>query len=203
MSLRIALFSALATILSACAAPQPTVNCGARPEGTPYSAVTTETPSRKANRTAVQSYRWTAQSQKLRPCGILAIKKELVVTRELSARSAIKEVREFYAEDGTLIVKHVEDVSKQVTHSGEYRGSLALPIPQAAPPGRYRIVSKLILEPPGDKPATTLAQTSTVFQVVAAGDSGRGERAVAGRSSAPAGSQSTSTRPRLLKNTAP
>ena len=202
MSFRIALLAALAAALVACAAPPPVVNCNARPEGTPYSAVETETPPPKGARTAVQSYRWTAQSQKLGPCGVLAIKKELTVTREANARSAIKEIREFYADDGTLIVKHVEDVSKQVTRSGEYRGSLALPIPQTAPPGRYRIVSRLMLEPAGDKPATTLAQTSTLFQVVAA-DTGRSERAASPRANASPKAQTESSRPRFLKNAVP
>lgn len=201
MSLRIVLLGTLAATLAACAAPQPAVNCNARPEGTPYSAVETEAPLPKTARTAVQSYRWIAQSQKLGPCGVLAIKKELIVTREANARSVIKEIREFYADDGTLIVRHVEDVSKQVTRSGEYRGSLALPIPQAAPPGRYRIVSRLMLEPPSDKPPTTLAQTTTLFQVVAA-DNGRSERASSPRTNASSGAQAASS-PRVLKNAVP
>jgi hypothetical protein len=44
---------------------------------------------------------------------------------------------------------------------------MLLPVPQSAPPGKYRIVSKLVMKEKNNKSrAMLLARTSTSFQVL-------------------------------------
>ena len=45
--------------------------------------------------------------------------------------------------------------------------TVPLPIPEAAPVGKYRIVSRLLLKSKDGKQKTLLARTSTSFDVIA------------------------------------
>ncbi|HEX9626754.1 MAG TPA: hypothetical protein VGA00_07445 [Acidiferrobacterales bacterium] len=111
-------------------------------------------------------YRLTLTSEKVPPCTMLSVKKELVLAR-LNDRSLIfKETRAFYAEDGTLITTLVEDLSAQLVDSGTYRATFPLPIPRTAPAGKYRIVSRLTLERAGERRMLPLAQAEVRFQIV-------------------------------------
>lgn len=138
-------------------------DCNARTEVQPYTALGVRGPMARLGRTTVQSYRWTPQVTRIAPCSVLNIKKEIGLQRERGAQGLLTEVREFYAEDGTLIVRNSEDVTAQLARSGRYAGSVSLPIPASAPTGHYRIVSKLILER-GKKPQL-LARAIVNFQV--------------------------------------
>jgi hypothetical protein len=112
-------------------------------------------------------YRLTLTSEKVPPCTMLSVRKEVVLAR-LNDRSLIfKETREFYAEDGTLITTLIEDVSAQLKESGTYRASFPLPIPRTAPAGKYRIVSRLTLERAGERRMLPLAQAEARFQIIA------------------------------------
>jgi hypothetical protein len=78
----------------------------------------------------------------------------------------LKEVREFYTADGALIAAKTESITDQLRTSGFYSGNALLPIPEKAPPGKYRLVSKLMLKKKNSSRATLLAKTSVNFQVV-------------------------------------
>lgn len=164
-------------------------DCNARTEAQPYTALGVRRPMAKLGRTTVQTYRWTANAARIAPCSVLLVKKEIGLQRERGAQGVLKEVREFYAEDGTLIVRNTEDVTKQLARSGQYAGSVSLPIPASAPAGHYRIVSKLILEM-GER-SKLLARAIVNFQVAAREDV------------APRPMTTRSPPPRVLKNGVP
>ena len=92
------------------------------------------------------TYRLALEPAFIRPCTNLSVQKELWLTRAAQVDGTLRETREFYAEDGTLIAAVNEDLTAQLRNSGVYRATVPLPIPRAAPPGRYRIVSRLNLE---------------------------------------------------------
>jgi hypothetical protein len=78
----------------------------------------------------------------------------------------LEEVREFYTDPGTLITTKTESVGDQFQVSGYYAAELPLPIPQKAPPGKYRIVSKLIMKTKNKSKGIVLARANATFQVV-------------------------------------
>ena len=83
---------------------------------------------------------------RIEPCTTLSIIKEVGLLRASDGDIIIKETREFYAEDGTLITSLTEDLTSQLSRSGVYTAVTPLPIPRSAPAGRYRIVSRLSME---------------------------------------------------------
>lgn len=101
------------------------------------------------------------------PCHHLMMRKELYLQRAAKSPLRFQETREFYSGDGTLIAVKNEVLENQLGASGYYLASVPLPIPQNAPAGKYRVVSKLILQGPDGK-AQLLATTSANFQVTAA-----------------------------------
>lgn len=151
-------------------------------------------PLARGTRVAVRSYKMTAASTRVWPCTQLELKKEVALQREANAKLVIKEIREVYAEDGTLIVKAVDDVSRQLSRTGMYTAVLALPIPQQAPAGKYRVVTKLLMEAEGQK-SLPLGQTSTAFTVMS-------DDTMASESSKPSVLHS-GRRPHNPKNSAP
>ena len=100
------------------------------------------------------------------PCHHLMIRKELYLQRAARLALRFQETREFYAGDGTLIAVKNEVLENQLGVTGYYLASVPLPIPQNAPAGKYRVVSKLVLQNPNGK-AQLLATTSANFQVTA------------------------------------
>jgi hypothetical protein len=114
----------------------------------------------------VALYKMTFDTDRAQPCTDLSIRKELVLRRLDKAVLAFKEVREFYSPDGKLIATNTEDLSAQFVKSGSYRAITPLPIPRSAPPGRYRIVSKFLLETKGSKRPTLLARVDGSFRIV-------------------------------------
>lgn len=98
------------------------------------------------------------------PCHHLMMRKELYLQRAAKSPLRFQETREFYSGDGTLIAVKNEVLENQLGETGYYLASVPLPIPQNAPAGKYRVVSKLILQGPDGK-AQLLASASANFLV--------------------------------------
>lgn len=116
-------------------------------------------------RVVVRDYRLSVERSTVVPCSQLRLRKEVALVRSAHRGLVLKEVREFYAEDGTLIVRSVEDVSRQLAATGAYGGSLYLPIPPQAPAGIYRVVNKLLWEGGKGRPVQ-LSESEAEFRVV-------------------------------------
>jgi hypothetical protein len=116
---------------------------------------------------AVRVYEMRVEPYTTKSCNHLKLHKEVHIQRR-AGKWRLEEVREFYTFGGTLIATRTESVSGQLTRSGFYAGSTLLPIPEKAPPGRYRIVSKLVFK--NNDGTTVLAKTSASFQVVSRND---------------------------------
>lgn len=115
----------------------------------------------------VPVYKMVFDGDKIQPCSDLSIRKEIVVQRGDQLDLIFKEIREFYAQGGTLITTNAEDISDQLTASGTYQAVTPLPIPRSAPPGKYRIVSRLTVETKAGKKPQQLAKVEGLFYVVA------------------------------------
>ncbi len=115
---------------------------------------------------ATRAYTLKVNTAQLRPCGTLVMQKDVFLQRSNDPTLVLKEIREFYAQDGTLIAKQSEDVTAQLPNTGMYRGSLTLPIPALAPAGRYHIVSKLVLQKKNKKIPVVLGWADTSFQIM-------------------------------------
>lgn len=102
-----------------------------------------------------------------KPCTTLTLHKDVVIQRSDEANVMLNEIREFYAEDGTLIATSTQDISEQVKKSGTYTATTLLPIPKSAPPGKYKIVSKLLFERRGDRRAPVpIARAEGFFYII-------------------------------------
>jgi hypothetical protein len=115
----------------------------------------------------VRQYKMEVNTPEIKPCNHLRIEKEIYLLRKDDKNLVLEEIREFYTADGVLIATKSESVGDQMWTSGYYAGSTPLPIPEKAPPGKYRIVSKLVLKRKNTSRTTVLARTSTSFQVIA------------------------------------
>lgn len=104
--------------------------------------------------------------ERIEPCTTLSIIKEITLLRGADSDNLIKETREFYAEDGTLITSLTEDLTSQLGKSGHYTAVTPLPIPRTAPAGRYLIISRLTLERKGDKRTQLLSAAETSFRII-------------------------------------
>lgn len=104
--------------------------------------------------------------ERIEPCTTLSIIKEITLLRGSDNTILIKETREFYAEDGTLITSLSEDLTHQFGRSGQYTAVTPLPIPRAAPAGRYRIISRLTLERRGEKRVQLLSAAEASFSII-------------------------------------
>ncbi|OGI44750.1 MAG: hypothetical protein A2150_01595 [Candidatus Muproteobacteria bacterium RBG_16_64_11] len=114
----------------------------------------------------VAVYKMAFDGDKIKPCSDLSIRKEIVLQRIAQPDLVLREIREFYAQDGTLIATNAEDISTQLATSGVYQAATPLPIPRSAPPGKYRIVSRLLVETGTMKKPAQLAKVEGVFQVI-------------------------------------
>lgn len=100
------------------------------------------------------------------PCTTLIVQKDVVLLRSPDKDVVLTEIREVFAEDGTLITTHTQDISEQVLKSGAYVATTPLPIPKAAPDGKYRVVSKLQQERRDRKPALPIARAEGYFYIL-------------------------------------
>jgi hypothetical protein len=102
-----------------------------------------------------------------KPCTTLTLNNEVVIQRGPGEDTVLNEIREFYAEDGTLIASNTQDVSIQVRNSGRYLTTTPLPVPSAAPPGKYKIVNRLMYERRGSgRPAIQIARGEGYFYII-------------------------------------
>ena len=111
-------------------------------------------------------YRMHVNPPQVKPCRYLTIRKEIYLQRRTQMNRALEEVREIYTSEGTLIATKTEYVGDLLRTSGYYTGETLLPIPENAPLGKYRIVSKLILKTGKKSKSVVLAKSSVSFQVV-------------------------------------
>lgn len=101
------------------------------------------------------------------PCSTLTLHKNVVLLRSTDNDVVLTEIREMYAEDGSLITSHSQDISDQVRKSGAYIATTPLPIPKAAPDGKYKVVSRLMQERRADRrPAVPVARTEGYFYIL-------------------------------------
>ncbi len=121
-------------------------------------------------------YRIGVNSDRIHPCEYLKIHKELYLRRGDHANLQLKETREFYAQDGTMIASHTEDLSDQLRAGGSYTATTLLPIPRSAPAGNYLIVSKLAFHRPGERRSVPLARAEVTFTILPRGSNTSPER---------------------------
>lgn len=115
----------------------------------------------------VRTYKMTFKPGYTKPCSTLILHKDVVVLRSEDKDLTLTEIREFYAEDGTLITSNAQDITEQVLKSGAYIATTPLPIPKTAPPGKYKIVSRLQAEKRGDrKPPASIIRAEGYFYIV-------------------------------------
>jgi len=114
----------------------------------------------------VRLYRLHLDPPKISPCRHLTIRKEIYLQQSTRLNRTLEEVREIYTFDGALIATKTESVGDRLHTSGYYTGETLLPIPENAPLGKYRIVSKLVLKTKKKSRAIVLAKASASFQVL-------------------------------------
>ena len=115
----------------------------------------------------VPTYRIRFKPGFTKPCTTLTLHKDVVIQRSDEDNVLLNEIREFYAEDGTLIATSTQDISEQVKRSGTYIATTPLPIPKSAPPGKYKIVNKLLFERRGDRRAPVpIARAEGFFYII-------------------------------------
>ncbi len=114
----------------------------------------------------VRLYRIHLDPPRVKPCRHLTIRKEIYLQQSARLNRTLEEVREIYTSDGTLIATKTESVGDRLRTSGYYTGETLLPIPENAPLGKYRIVSKLVLKTKKKSQAIVLTKTSASFQVL-------------------------------------
>jgi len=113
---------------------------------------------------AARMYRLWVDQSKITPCQMLSIKSSFYLQRA-DRRLWFEEVREFYTKDGYKITENMTELTKTLSRTGFYLGQAPLPIPQSAPPGTYRIVSKLYFRTAPKRKPVLLAEAATVFDV--------------------------------------
>jgi hypothetical protein len=116
----------------------------------------------------VRLYKLRVDPRQVKPCHDLTLRHEIYLQRASGSGITLEQVREFYSAGGALIASKTEILGNQLRTSGYYFGDTPLPIPQHAPPGKYRVVSKLLMKTKGRNPRSVmLARTSASFQVLA------------------------------------
>lgn len=115
----------------------------------------------------VSTYRLTIKPGFTKPCSAAVLHKDVVIQRGPGDDLTLNEIREFYAEDGTLITSNAQDVTAQIKQSGNYVATTPLPIPKKAPPGKYRIVSRLMYERHGSgRPSIQIARGEAFLYII-------------------------------------
>ena len=133
----------------------------------PKSSQTTLRPLPAGSIAQVPTYKIRFKPGYTKPCTTLTLHKDVVIQRSDEANVMLNEIREFYAEDGTLIATSTQDISEQVKKSGTYTATTLLPIPKSAPPGKYKIVNKLLFERRGDRRApVSIARAEGYFYII-------------------------------------
>lgn len=118
----------------------------------------------RKNAVAVRWYTLRVSADAVPRCAHLYLYKDLYLERDARAID-LEEQREFYTDSGRLIAVKKEDLTRQLRRSGYYTASVPLPIPEAAPAGRYRVVTRLVWKNAASGKDRTLATASTEFRV--------------------------------------
>lgn len=114
----------------------------------------------------VRLYEIKPEAAEIQPCRNLMINKRLFLQRKGDPEFVLRERSEFYAEDGTLIVSNTQDLTQQLLRSGYYIAADELPIPEDAPPGSYRLVTKLLLSKKGQTAVFLLASAEIRYRIL-------------------------------------
>lgn len=112
------------------------------------------------------TYRMQFKPPYVEQCRTITLHKDVVIQRSNDRDVELSEVREFYGEDGTLIASFTQDITDQVPRSGQYVATTPLPVPKNAPPGRYKIISKLLYERHGGRHPVQIARAEGQFYIV-------------------------------------
>ena len=122
-------------------------------------------PARQTQPAAVRWYTVRVNTPEIQPCDHLYLHKELYLQRQAGNGIRIEETREFYTASGKRVAMRRENITSQLKNGGYYTAAVPLPIPETAPSGVYKVVSRLTLRKNGGK-ETVLASASTEFRVV-------------------------------------
>jgi hypothetical protein len=114
----------------------------------------------------VRLYEIELETAEIQPCRNLLINKRLFLQRKDDSEFILQERSEFYAEDGSLIVSNTQDLTQQLLRSGYYIAADELPIPEDAPPGSYRLVTKLLLSKKGRARVFLLASAEVSYRIL-------------------------------------
>lgn len=122
-------------------------------------------PQRNTQPAAVRWYIVRVNTTETQPCEHLYLYKELYLQRQAGGDDIIiEETREFFTANGKRVATRKENVTLQLRSSGYYHATVPLPIPETAPAGTYKVVSRLTSRKNGGK-ETVLASASTEFRV--------------------------------------
>ncbi len=111
----------------------------------------------------VRWYTLRVNAPAVRPCEHLYLFKEIYLQRGPLANATLEETREFYTGAGQRIATKKENVTAQLKNTGYYTASVPLPIPESAPPGAYRVVTRLTLKTGARE--VTLSTATAEFRV--------------------------------------
>lgn len=111
---------------------------------------------------AVRWYTLRVNLTEVRPCEHLYLYKELYLQRG-AIDVSFEETRDFYTAAGQRVVSKKENITAQLKDGGYYSAAVPLPIPESAPPGVYRVVSRLMMKSRGRE--RVLATASAEFRV--------------------------------------
>jgi hypothetical protein len=115
---------------------------------------------------AAPLYRIRLNTADVQPCTHLKLTKELFVQRNPGHGDVIEETREFFSGGGKLIATKKEVITDQLPATGYYSTTVPLPIPESAPPGKYRLASRLTIKPKGNaREMLVLARASADFSI--------------------------------------
>jgi len=115
---------------------------------------------------AAPLYKAVPSNGSVRQCTDLTVRKELFLQRSVRAKSLIvEETREIFTVGGKRVASRVIDLSDQLTQAGYYTSREILPIPEATPAGRYRIVNRLTYRTRAKAKPALLARTTLEFEV--------------------------------------
>jgi len=95
---------------------------------------------------SVRWYTLRLNVTEIRPCEHLYLYKELYLQRGPAENVTFEETREFFTAAGKPIATKKENLTAQLKASGYYSAAVPLPIPESAPSGAYRVVSRLVLK---------------------------------------------------------
>lgn len=116
---------------------------------------------------AAPLYKATPASASVRHCTHLTIERELYLQRSDKTRQLIvEETREVFTADGKRVASKTVNLSEQLSKPGYYGAKERLPIPEATPAGKYRIVNRLTYRAGPKAKTVMLGRTTFEFEVL-------------------------------------